>query len=231
VGQLLVSDRLTRFRRVYRWASLTLVHQGVWPLLLLLTSAPAGKPGELPFAWALARTAAPVVAALCALVYLRALPSNQPPPVESPRVPGSPPSLATQARVGLVTLTVTLAAGRLVAGPFQPAAQLLLFGTADVLAFQLIHFGVVQRSYRDSAQGVGTAVLLFGLSWGVRDLLLTALGPVEASPVFALLTGALLGAAIATMSRMLRRWPGGPWAAAAVHLLIVYLIVGYLPPR
>jgi putative solute:sodium symporter small subunit len=70
-GQLIVSDRLAQFRRIYRWFNLTLVHQGVWPLLLLLTSAPPLKPGELPWSWFLARAGAPLAAILLALLYVR----------------------------------------------------------------------------------------------------------------------------------------------------------------
>jgi hypothetical protein len=136
--------------------------------------------------------------------------------------------MAVQVKFGLAALTLLLAAARILAGPAVPALKLILFGAADVLAFQVIHFEVVRRSYRDPVQGIGLAVVLFGLSWGLRDLLMTALGPSQASPALALLTGTVLGLAFAALSRMLRSWPGGFWPAAAAQLLIVYLIVGFI---
>jgi hypothetical protein len=229
-GQLVLSDRLAQFRRLYRWFNLTLVHQGIWPLLLLLTAAPPGKPGELPWNWFLARIGAPVAALLLALLYLRHQPQvdeHRYTPAAQP-ASGRRPALAAQVKVGLVALAVMLAAARLVAGPVEPAARVILFGIADVLAFQVIHFEVVRRSYRDPAQGIGLAVLLFGLSWGLRDLLLTALGPTEASPALALLSGTVLGLLIASGSRVLRSWPGGFWVAVSAQFILVYLIIGFV---
>ena len=230
-GQLVLSDRLAQFRRIYRWANLTLIHQGAWPLLLLLTAAPAGKPQEIEMPWYLSRVGAPAAAALFALMYLR----HQPQVTEGSLVPRTKekqasdrPGLDAQVKVGLIALTITLAAGRLINGPIEPATKLIVFGVADVLAFQLIHFEVVRRSYRDPTQGIGLAVLLFGLSWGLRDLFLTSLGPSEASPAFALLTGLVVGLLVAAASRVLRSWPGGFWSASAAHLLIVYLVIGFV---
>jgi hypothetical protein len=230
-GQIVLTDRLAQFKRLYRWCNLTLIHQGTWPLLLLLTNAPAGEPQEIPMPWYLARVGGPAVAALCALLYLR----NQPQVAESSLIApargdsaAGRPGMATQVKVALFALTLTLAAGRLIQGPIEPATKLILFGIADVLAFQIIHFEVVRRSYRDPGQGIGLAVLLFGLSWGLRDLFLTSLGPSEASPAFAMLAGFVLGLIVAAGSRVLRSWPGGFWCAAAAHFLVVYLIIGFV---
>jgi hypothetical protein len=230
-GQIVLSDRLAQFRRIYRWCNLTLIHQGTWPLILLLTSAPAGEPQEIPMPWYLARFGAPLAAAAFAWFYLR----NQPQVAErefaeARPAPVSParPGLAAQVTVGLIFLTLLLTVARLANGPAEPAAKLLLFGVADVLAFQLIHFEVVRRSYRDPVQGVGLAVVLFGLSWGLRDLFLTALGPDEASPALAFLSGAVLGGIVAAGSRVLRLWPGGFWPAASAHFLVVYLIFRFV---
>ncbi|MCC6792196.1 MAG: hypothetical protein IT336_10935 [Thermomicrobiales bacterium] len=227
-GQLVVGERLAQIRRVYRWFNLTLVHQGVWPLLLILTSAPPDKPGALPWYWFLARIGAPLVAILLSLLDLR----HQAQVEEGHHVPGAEanrrPGVAMQVKVGIYALAAMLIVARLAAGPVEPAARLILFGIADVVAFQIIHFEVVRRSYRDQTQGIGLAVLLFALSWGLRDLLLTALGPTEASPALALLTGSLLGGLFAALSRGLRAWLGGFWPAAAAQMIVVYLIVGFI---
>lgn len=108
--------------------------------------------------WFLARIAGPALAALFALLYVR----NQqqvdenasfvtPPPVST----GGRPSLALQVKVGLLGLTAMLVIARVIAGPIEPAANSFL-GAADVLAFQVIHFEVVRRSYRDQTQGIGS---------------------------------------------------------------------------
>jgi hypothetical protein len=241
-GQLVLGERLATFKRVYRWLNLTLVHQAIWPLLLLLTSAPAVDPEQTPMPWYLARVGAPATAALLAFAYLRQRPVTETDrrtagqtdgrPSVSPRPPadrerGDRGALAQQARFVLLGLPVMVAAVRLVEGPAEPAAKLMLFGLADVAAYHLIHFGVVVRSYSDPVQGMWAATLLFGLSWGIHDALLTALGPSEASPGLALLGGFVIGLAIALLSRALRRWPGGALPAAATHWLLIYLIFGF----
>jgi hypothetical protein len=227
-GQLVLSNRLAQFRRIYRWLNLTLVHQAIWPLLLLIASAPAGKPQEIPMPWYLARVGAPATAALLALLYLRRQPQVDEGVIAPKEGVSGRPSVAMQVKVGLLVLPVLLTVARIAAGPADSAVKLILFGIADVLAFQLIHFEVVRRSYRDPAQGIGLAVLLFAISWGLRDLLLTALGPEEASPALAFVSGMLIGGVVAICSRVLRTWPGGFWVAVAVHFTVIYLIIGFI---
>ena len=230
-GQMVLSDRLSQFRKIYRWFNLTLIHQGTWPLLLVLTAAPLGKPGNIAMPWFLARITGPALAALFALLYVRnqqQVEENASFVTRPPVSTGGRPSLALQVKVGLLGLTAMLVIARVIAGPIEPAAKLILFGAADVLAFQVIHFEVVRRSYRDQTQGIGLAVVLFGLSWGLRDMMLTLLGPTEASPALALLTGLVLGLMVAAVSRVLRSWPGGFWTAAAAQFLFVYLVIGFV---
>jgi hypothetical protein len=236
-GQVVLSERLATFKRLCRWLNLTLVHQATWPLLLLLTSAPPGEPEETPLPWYLARLGAPVAATLAALLYLRLRPVEEAPipPGRHPddtrssgRASGRAHALAQQARFLLLGLPLMVAVARLVDGPVEPAAKLALFGLADVAAYHLIHFGVVVRSYQDWAHGMWVATLLFALSWGIHDALLTALGPSAASPALALLGGCVLGLVIALLSRAIRRWPGGALPAAAAHWLVIYLIFGFV---
>lgn len=224
-GQIVLSERLVQFRRLYRWFNLTVVHQGIWPLLLLTTSAPPGKPGALPFDWYLARLAGPVMAVLAALLYLRHQPNPEGGAIAD--AGAGRPGIAAQVRAGLVMLAGLLIAARLIAGPIDPALQIVVFGIADVAAFHLIHFGVVRRTYPEANRGAAMAVTLFGLSWGLRDLMLTALGPDEASPVFALLTGFVLGSIVASGSRWLSARLGAFWPAATLHFILVYLIIGF----
>lgn len=228
---LVLSERLAMFKRVYRWLNLTLVHQAIWPLLLLLTSAPSGEIEQTPMPWYLARLGAPALAAALAFVYLRQRPlSGAVAPSSSPAAPTSRKrgALVEQARFVLLGLPLMMLAVRLVDGPVQPAVKLALFGLADVAAYHLIHFGVVVRSYASPAQGIGVATLLFAVSWGIHDALLTALGPSSSSPALAFGGGFFLGLLVVLMARALHRWPGGDLPAAAAHWLLIYLIFGFI---
>lgn len=228
-GQIVLGPKMEQFRRIYRWLNLTLVHQAIWPLLLVLTSAPAGKPQNLALPWFLARIAGPLTAALAALLYLR-FRTATPARTELDRIGFAEPApgpLARQARLLLIGLPLMVAVVRLLVGPAGPAAKLILFGLADVTAFQTVHYGVARRSYRDAGEGITVATILFAASWGLRDLLLTALGPSNASPVLAMTGGIAIGAVVALTSRALYRWPGGPLAAGALQWLLVYLVIGF----
>jgi hypothetical protein len=220
------------FRRVYRWLNLTLVHHGVWPLLVLVAGAPDVAPEATPLAWCPLRVAGPALAAVLALSYLAQRPAPARPGEETGPAASAPGSeraaLRAQARVALLALPLMLAVGRLVAGPTAPAAKLLGFGLADVAAFHLIHFGVVARSFPSVAEGQGAAVLLFGASWALRGALAAGLDEVSASDVaLAAAGGFALGLAVAGLARALRRWPGGFWPAAAAHWLLVYAVFGF----
>ncbi len=219
---------LTNFRRLYRWLNLTLVHQAVWPVLLLLTNAPASSVERLPLPWYLLRLAAPALAAVLALVYLA-----QPPARGQSNGRGeSRPVLhhgpiQVQARLVLFGLTAVLALSRLAIGPPGPALRLLAFGAADVAAFHLIHFGVVLRS-ASSQEAERGAVGLFALSWGLRTALLAAVGAGNASVVLGFGGGAVLGVAVGASSLAIRRWLGDALAGAAFHWLVIYLVLGFV---
>jgi hypothetical protein len=226
-GQVVVSEKLATFRRVYRWLNLTLVQQATWPLLLLLTSAPGGTPEETPMPWYLARLGAPLAAALLALFYLRERPLRTNHSVEPLGQPVRSP-LATHARFLLLGLPVMVLAARLIAGPVGPVTKLALFGLADVAAYQLINFGVLARSFPQRERGLAAAVLFMGLSWGLQSALLVAFGPETASPVLGFFAGTVAGIAVALCCRVLWRWPGGLLTAAATQWLVIYLIFGFV---
>jgi len=228
--QVVVSEKLAAFRRVYRWLNLTLVQQATWPLLLLLTSAPGGTPEEIPMPWYLARLGAPVVAALLALFYLKERPVSRPASattdMELGRRVQSP--LAVQARLLLLGLPVMVLVARLIAGPVGPVTKLALFGLADVAAYHLINFGVLARSFPQRDRGLAAAVLFLGLSWGLQAALLVTFGPESASPILAFFAGTVAGIAVALCCRAIWRWPGGLLTAPATHWLVIYLIFGFV---
>ena len=194
---------------------------------MLLVEAPTGNPGELPLPWYGARLAGPALAAALAAGYLaQRRPIDPGASGATPDFPRSPGR--EQARVLLAGLALMLAVARLIAGPSLPAAKLLVFGLADVAAFQLIHFGVVARSFATPERGQTAAVVLFGVSWGLRDLLLAGIGAGAVELPLAFAGGLVLGLAVAALSRALRRSPGGWWTGAAAHWLLVYLVFGFV---
>lgn len=221
-----LDKRFVVFKRVYRWLNLSLIQQGIWPLLIVLAGAPSLAVPALPWNWWLARAAGPVLASVLALVYLA-----QPPPdaasISSRPTPAG--VIARQARLLLPGIALALIFARLAIGPLEPAARVIGFGFFDVLAFQLIHFGVVARSWSDEEAGAIAAVGLFGASWGLGRVFLTAAGPdAGADLVLTFLGGAVVGLAIGLVSWGLRRWPGGFWTAVAAHLTLVYLIAAFV---
>ncbi len=68
LARALYGGLLSTLRRFSRWFNLTMIQQGMWPLLLLLTSAPAVDVRDTPTGWFVIRLAAPVLAALMALL-------------------------------------------------------------------------------------------------------------------------------------------------------------------
>ena len=222
-GAVALSERLETFKRLYRWLNLTLIQQALWPLLVLLAGAPAASVERTPAPWYLARLAAPGAAAVLALVYLRQRPGGLSTSGGGDQASGA---LAAQARFALLVLPVMVAAARVAVGPAGPALKLALYGLADVAAFHAINFGVVARSYPRAEQGRTAAVLLFGLSWALRETLLVGVGAAGGSLAIAFAGGLVAGVVVGAVSLGLRDRLGALPAAAA-HWLVVYLILGF----
>jgi len=238
-----LGERLVSFKRFYRWLNLTLVQQGLWPLLVLLTSVQGGAPEATPMPWFLARLGAPALAAVLALVYLRQVPAgrvsaagtaDQGAPetvgeVLAPEGRGgfADGMLGTQLRLLAMGLPAMLAVARLIATPSDATVKLLFFGAAQVLAFHLIHFGVVARSYPVADQGRAAGVVLFGCSWALYAALLTGAGGGGGSMALAFAGGLVLGWAVGAACLAVREGLGGFWAAVALHWFGVYLVIGF----
>lgn len=226
----LASEELSAFRRAYRWLNLTLVQQGIWPLLVVVFGAPAVPLALTETPWYWARIGAPLLAALLALAYLAQRPEGLPSdPTVRDAAAGTERDrrLREQAVILLVGLVSAVALLRLLQGPPLPVAKLLAFGVADVAAYQAINFGVVGRA-AEPGWGQGAPVALFGLSWGMHDLFLAASTPASADLTLVFAGGAVLGLAVGGACWLLRRWPGGYLAASAFQLLLVYLVLGFL---
>ena len=228
------SEALLAFRRGHRWLNLTLIQQGLWPLLVVVFAAPAVSVGLTPMPWYWARLAGPLLAALLALAYR----AQSPAPIveetrEAPRECGRGGREGAGARRRraawfIVGVTVMVGIARVIQGPLVPTLKLMGFGLADVAAYQAINFGLVGQ------WGAGTTgrvwpVALFGLSWGLHDLFLAAATPAVESLALSFISGGVIGLTVGGVSLALRVWPGGVAPAAAFHLLVVYLVLRYLP--
>jgi hypothetical protein len=220
-------EGLTAFRRAYRWLNLTLIHQGIWPLVVVVFGAPA-VPVELTDApWYWARLGGPLLAALLALAYLAQRPEGRRRDASAAAESGARRGPRQQAIVLILGVTAAVALLRLLTGPPLPVAKLLVFGAADVAAYQTINFGVVGRAAGPDA-GPAWPVALFGLSWGLHDLFLAAASPLGPNLALVFGGGAVAGVAVGSVSWLVRRWPGGDLTAAAMHFLLVYLVLAFL---
>lgn len=226
----LANEGLSAFRRGYRWLNLTLIQQGLWPLLVVVAGAPAAPIAltELPWYWA--RLAAPVLAAFFALAYLAQRPEGLPSDVAQ-RTAGAVDErdrrLREQVTILIIGVTIAVAILRLWQGPLTPILKLQAFGLADVAAYQLINFGVAGRVV-SAGPGEALPIALFGLSWGLHDLFLAAASPAAESLPLTFAGGAAIGLLFGSVSFALRRWPGGYLTATAFQFLMVYLVLGFL---
>jgi hypothetical protein len=226
----LVNEGLSAFRRAYRWLNLTLVQHGVWPLLIVVFSAPALPIALTPLPWYWARLAAPVAATLLALAYLAQGPQGLTSDMAVRTAEATSERdrrLREQATILIIGVTTSVAILRMLQGPFIPVLKLEAFGLADTAAFQAINFGVARRFVSGEA-AEALPMALFGLSWGLRDLFLAAASPAAESLTLSFAGGGAVGLAIGAVSYGLRRWPGGYLTATAMQFLIVYLVLGFL---
>ena len=232
---MFVSERLSLFKRLYRWLNLTLVHHGVWPLAAILLAGPTVGVADVDWGWWGVRVLGPLVAAGLAALVLVQKPvvhfdaKGQPivaPPQPTMMVRERSP-LQSQAAFMLVGLPIMLALVRLVAGPVEPAVKVIVFGLADAIAFQVIHYGVVERSFGPGRRGPELAMFLFAASWALRDVILASLDGGAVDYPLTIAGGLALGLAIAAISRSLRRWPGGFAPAVGAQVLLVTLVFGF----
>src|SRR5688572_19084824 len=191
----LVNEGLSAFRRAYRWLNLTLVQHGIWPLLVVVFSAPAVPVALTPLPWYWVRLAAPVLATLLALAYLAQRPQGLPSDMALRTAEATSERdrrLREQATILIIGVATAVALLRLLQGPFVPVLKLEAFGLADTAAYQAINFGVAGRSV---PAGAATAlpIALFGLSWGLRDLFLAAASPLAESLILSFAGGGALG--------------------------------------
>ena len=215
------SARRGWFKQVYRWLNLTIMQQGLWPLLVIVLDAPAGPVGLTPMPWWWARLAGPLLAVLLSLAYLKQSPYAR--PANDP----VPQNWQAQVVIALPTLAVMLAIGRLVQGPWEPAAKVIAVGLAEAVAYQLVNFGVVRRTWPDPDTAELAAIGLFALSWGIYGTLAAGISLGGPELLVALLGGCAIGLVVALISAGVRRIGGGFWGAVSLQFVLVTLVLGW----
>jgi hypothetical protein len=203
-------------RRFNRWLSLTLIHQAVWPAIVLVTGAVMQRPGFSPIGDVLGMMAGPIIASLIAWNQMRDRLGQFPaPPVRS--------FVADQVRLALLALPVAVLIGRLLTEDADATLKIAAVGLVNVVAYHLIHFGVVPLLLPSRY----AITALFGLSWAIHQVA-DALAR-DTGGAFALhaLGGFTVGALVAIVAQLLHRWPGGRLTAPAAQWLVITLIFGF----
>jgi len=208
--------RTVRFRALLRWLNLSVLQHATWPAIVLLTGAGSSPTAQLSWTDVAIRLIGPLAAALVAATQLRGVGLWPADPV--------PGVLAGQARLLILGVTAMLTVVRVLNGPTGAAIKVIAVGAADVLAFHLIVFGVIGMLFPGRR---GLLVVLFALSWGLREVILGLVRTEATFPLYDLIGGATAGVLVGLASLLLLRWPSGRWTAPAAHLLVVTLISGF----
>jgi hypothetical protein len=203
-------------RRFNRWGSLTLIHQAIWPAIVLVTGSVMQRPGVSSIGDVLGMMAGPVIAGLIAWSQIRSRLDQFPaPPVRS--------IVADQVRLIMLGLPVTVLIGRLLTDDVEATLKIAMVGLVNVAAYHLIHFGVAPLLF--PSRYVITA--LFGLSWAIHQIADALARDTGGSFALHAVGGFTVGALVAILSQLLHRWPGGRLTAPAAQWLVITLIFGF----
>jgi hypothetical protein len=203
-------------RRFNRWLSLTLIHQAVWPAIVLVTGSVMQRPGVSSIGDVLGMMAGPMVASLIAWGQIRGRRDQFPsPPVRA--------IVADQVRLVLMGLPVAVLIGRLLTEDVEATLKIAAVGLVNVAAYHLIHFGVVPMLV--PSRYVITA--LFGLSWAVHQIADALARDTGGSFALHAIGGFTVGALVAILAQLLHRWPGGRLTAPAAQWLVITLIFAF----
>jgi hypothetical protein len=228
-GRALQGGSLQFLRKIYRWFNLTVIQHAVWPVLVALFAAPQVSVADTPWDWYLGRIAGPLLAFVLALQYTRraiarGIETTSLPFVRVPEIPGR---LAQQARYLLLGLPVMVLLARMLAGPADEVIKIAVLGLCTAAAYHAISFWIVPLGFPRGARGLDIGTILFGVSWGLGDVLKVGSSSEGGNLVLAFLAGLTAGLLVALACRGIRRWPGGTFTAPAAQWLVITLILGF----
>lgn len=228
-GRALQGGSLQFLRKIYRWFNLSVIQHAIWPVLVALLAAPQVAVADTPWDWYLGRIGGPLLAFVLALGYIRravgrGIESTALPSVWTPGLPGA---LAQVARYFLIGLPVMVLAARLVGGPVDEVLKIALLGLATAAAYHAINFWIVPLGFPTGYRGLDIGTVLFGVSWGLGDVLRVGSSSTGGSLPIAFVAGLTVGLIVALVCRGIRRWPGGTLSAPMVQWLVITLILGF----
>jgi hypothetical protein len=196
--------------------SLTLIHQAIWPVLVLLAGSTMHRPASSSPGQVLGMALGPAVAAVLAWLFVGRDQSALP-------APGREGILASQARLIMLGLPAMLLIARMVGGDANAAWKIALVGAVNVAAYHLIHFGLVRSMFPNAY----LVTILFGVSWAVHEIADALARDTGGSFLYHAIAGFTVGVLVAVGAQLLQRWPGGRLTAPAAHWLVIYLIFGF----
>ena len=216
-------------RKISRWFNLSVIQHALWPVLVALLAAPQVAVADTPWDWYLGRIGGPLLAFVVALGYIRravarGIDSTALPSVPVPRAPGR---MAQQARYLLLGIPIMVLVARLLAGPVDEVLKIALLGLATAAAYHAINFWIVPLGFPAGTRGLDIGAVLFGVSWGLGDLLRVGSSSEGGNLLIAFLAGATAGGLVALACRGIRRWPGGTFTAPMTQWLVITLILGF----
>lgn len=225
------SVRAFAWRILYSWLTLTMLYLFVWPLLVLLTSAPGVAPEDTPTGWYQLRLLAPVLTAM-AVAWIWRL---SPVPAET-AAPGRLRGLLRagvvwpQALLFLAGLPLVLA-GFLLAEDAPGALKLVLLTLAEAVVIQLVLSGYLHGAFDLllSERPWLAAVGLFALTFAIRGTLAAAAQETlpEGELLLAASGGIVAGALVGALSVWLRARSGSIYPGIlALWLLLLLLGLG-----
>ena len=228
-GRALQGGSLQFLRKIYRWFNLSVIQHAVWPVLVALFAAPQVSVADTPWDWYLGRIAGPLLAFVLALGYIRraigrGIETTALPSVWVPEAPGR---IAQQARYLLIGLPIMVLIARMIAGPVDDVIRIAGLGLCTAAAFHAINFWIVPLGFPNGYRGLELGTVLFGVSWGLGDVLRVGSSSEGGNLLLAFLAGLTAGLLVAVACRGVRRWPGGTLSAPMAQWLVITLILGF----
>jgi hypothetical protein len=116
---------------------------------------------------------------------------------------------------------------RMIAGPADDVIRIAVLGLCTAAAFHAINFWIVPLGFPNGYRGLELGTVLFGVSWGLGDVLRVGSSSEGGNLVIAFLAGLTAGLLVAVACRGIRRWPGGTLSAPMAQWLVITLILGF----
>jgi hypothetical protein len=204
------------WRRFALWFNPTLIQQALWPVIAIVSGHTLAEEARSDwFDWA-----GEMLCLLLALVLVLRTMHAYRYPFAAPPVGGH---LAANARILIVGLSISVCAARLIAGSPVATARFVAAGLLIAVTSQLIHFGIALPTF----QRTMTVIILFGISWTIRQSAWTLATDSGDPLLFSALGGLTIGLGLGALSALFRRWPGGLYCAIGLQWLLMTLIFGY----